>query len=81
MKGITSSVNVIWSRDGISLKRTEGITVSLVTRQSLLYKDAYSITQLSTADENKMYRCRAVIAASSPVRTTESVMLIVTSKF
>ena len=81
MKGITSSVNVIWSRDGISLKRTEGITVNSVTRQSLLYKDAYSITQLSTADENKMYRCMAVIAASSSVRTTESVMLNVTSKF
>ena len=81
VKGITSSVNVIWSRDRISLKRTEGIAVSSVTRQSLLYKDAYSITQLSTADENKMYWCMAVIAGSSSVRTTESVMLNVTSKF
>ena len=81
VKGITSNVNVIWSRDGISLKRTEGITVNSMTRQSLLYKDAYNIAQLSTADENKTYKCMAVIAASSSVRTTQSVTLNVTGKF
>ena len=80
VRGITSKVNVIWSSNGINLKRTESIRVSSMTSNSLLYKDSYTISQLSTADENRNYQCMTVIAAPSPVKTTNSVTLNVTSK-
>ena len=80
VRGITSNVNVIWSSDGIDIKRTEGINVNSRTSNSLLYKDSYNIVQLNTADENRTYDCMAVIAAPSPVKTTKSVTLNVTSK-
>ena len=80
VRGITSNVNVIWSSDGINIKRTEGINVNSRTSNSLLYKDSYNIAQMNTTDENRTYDCMAVIAAPSPVKTTESVTLNVTSK-
>ena len=80
VRGITSNVNLIWSSNGVNIKRTEGINVNSRTSNSLLYKDSYNISQLSTDDENRTYNCMAVIATPSPVKTTESVTLNVTSK-
>ena len=80
VRGITGNVSIIWSSDGINIKRTEGININSSTNNSLLYKDSYNIVQLSTADKNRTYDCMAVIATPSPVKTTESVTLNVTSK-
>ena len=81
VRGITSRVNTVWSSNGSELKRTTGITVSSNTSNSMLYKASYTIGQLSTADENRSYRCKAVIATSSPVSATNSVTLNVTGKY
>ena len=81
VRGITSSVNTVWSSNGSELKRTTGITVSSTTSNSMLYKSSYTIGQLRTTDESRSYRCKAVIATSSPVSATNSVTLNVTGKY
>ena len=80
VRGITSRVDVIWSRDGLELRRTEGINVSSVLTESLLYSNSYTISQLSTADENRTYFCKVLVITPSSVETTNSVTLNVTGK-
>ena len=46
VRGITSRVDVIWSSDGLELRRTEGINARLVLTESLLYSNSYTISQL-----------------------------------
>jgi len=75
---ITSKIDIVWSSDGLELKRTKIITVSLLTNDSVLYTDLYIISQLSTADEDRIYECTAMVAAPSTVIATNDVILNVT---
>jgi len=78
VRGITSKIDVVWSSDGLELKRTEIITVSLLTNDSVLYTDIYIISQLSTADEDRTYECTAIVDTPSPVMATDGIILNVT---
>lgn len=80
VKGVTSRVDIIWSSGDLELKRTEGINVSSMTTDSLLYMDFYLISQLSTTHEETTYKCTAVITGPSPVLATDNVLLNVTGK-
>jgi len=75
VKGITNRVDFIWSSDGRELKRMEGINVSYTTDNSVVYKDTYNISQLSTTDDDREYQCEVVINSSPPVLTTGNVTL------
>ena len=80
VRGITSRVDVIWSSDGLELRRTEGINTSSVLIGSVVYINSYTISQISTSDENRTYLCKVLIIASSSVEATNSVILNVTGK-
>ena len=80
VKGITSRVDIVWSNGDLELKRTEGINISSMTTNSLLYTDFYLIPQLSTAHEETTYKCTVVITGPSPVIATDNVVLNVTGK-
>jgi len=68
VRGITSRVDIIWSRDGIELQRTElNITEEINTD--------YTISQLNTTDDGAEYHCEVVINTSPPVMATGSVTL------
>ena len=81
VRGVTSKTDIIWSSDGLELKRTNGINISMVTNNSMLYTDMYLISLLSTADEERAYECTAVITAQSPIMASDTVSLNVTSKY
>ena len=69
VRGITRPVDVIWSRNGIELQRTElNITEEINT-------DPYTISQLYTTDDDREYQCEVVINTSPPVMATGSVTL------
>ena len=74
VRGITSRVDVIWSRDGTELERMEGVSVSSTTDNSVEYTDTY-ISQLNTADDGREYQCEVVINTSPPVMADDSVTL------
>jgi len=79
VRGINSKIDIVWSSDGLELKRIEKITVSLLINDSVLYTDIYTILQLSTADEDRTYECTAIVDTPSPVMATDGVILNVTS--
>ena len=68
VRGITSRVDIIWSSNGTVLRTVSG------------YSDSYTITQLSTTDEDRIYECMVVINTSPPITAISSVRLDVNSK-
>ena len=80
-RGVTSEVDIIWISDGTELNRTNGIDPTLFENStSLMYMNTYTIAELSTSDNYKMYYCELVINSPSPVITNISILLNVTSK-
>ena len=75
VRGITSTVDIIWSSDGREFERMEGVNVSSTTDNSVVYADTYNISQLSTTDGGREYQCEVVINTSPPVMASNSVRL------
>ena len=79
VRGITSKVDIIWSRDSMVLMRTNNTTPTMMDT-SLVYTDNYTIVLLSTDDERREYECEIVINADTVVMATGSVVLDVMGK-
>ena len=78
VRGITSKVDIIWSRDGTELQMTEGINV---TGNMVMYTDTYTISQLTTTDDGREYQCQVVINTSPPVIANNTITLDVMGKY
>ena len=80
VRGITSRVDVVWSSDGLEIRRIEGVNFSSVVNNSEIvhFSDFYIIPQLSTSEEDKSYHCKVVIGSNFQVEVTESISLNVT---
>ena len=73
--GISSTMNIIWSSCGKTLSNTTIRGGSTVNRNS------YTIRQLSTTDEGKVYQCEVVINTNPPVMATGNTTLHVTGNY
>ena len=74
VRGITSRVDIVWSSNGLELEILNGST----SNNSTIYTSTYTIPQLSTTDDGKVYQCEVVINTSPLVMATGSVTLDVT---
>jgi len=75
VRGITSTVDIIWSSNGTELERMEEANVISITNNSVVYTDTYNISQLITTDDGREYQCEVVINSSPPVMANDSVTL------
>ena len=75
VRGITSRVDIIWSRDGTEVERMEGVSISSTTGNMVMYTDTYTILQLNITDNRTVYQCEVVINTGPPVMATGSVTL------
>ena len=80
VRGITSRVDIIWSSGGTILKRIND-TKAVVMDNSLLYSDFYIISQLNTADDDRVILCKVVINATPLVMANDDVILNVTGEY
>ena len=80
MRGITSRVDIVWSSNGSLLKVIQGLNHSSTLSTSVLYTDFYIIPQLSTADDDRNFRCEISINAALLVQSSNNVTLNVTGK-
>jgi len=80
VRGITSRVDIVWSSDGIQLKRIREAILSSSINDTKLYKDAYYISQLNTSDNERVLYCQVVIMATPSIMTADNVTLDVTGK-
>ena len=81
VRGITSSVDIVWSNisDSTELNKTVGITLNTIG-DSLVYTDFYTISQLNTTDDGSMIQCKVVINTSPLVMATNTITLDVTGE-
>ena len=71
VRGITSDGDIIWTRGGMELQRTElNFTEDMDTDTN-----NYTISQLNTTDDGREYQCEVVINTSTPVMANGSVAL------
>ena len=85
VRGITSRVDIVWSSGGtVLLRRTNGVS-STTMNNSLMYRDSYrdsyTISQLSTTDEDRVIQCEVVINASPSIMASDSIVLDVTGEY
>ena len=77
VRGITSSMDIIWSTNG-SVVATNKVNISSLQGNSAIYSATYMAPQLHTIDDGRVYQCEVVINTSPPVMATGSVTLDVT---
>ena len=71
VRGLSSSIDIIWTSDGVEINRMSGASISSETSSSILYRDFYNISLLSTAEEGRVFQCEGVIN-TTPNLTAES---------
>ena len=80
VRGITSRIDIEWSIGNMTLQRTEGVNIEYTATDSVLYKDIYNITQVSTFDDGRVYQCKVIINTNPQLMATDSTTLDVTGK-
>ena len=80
VRGITSKIDIEWSIGNTTLQRTEGVNITSTESDSVVYKDIYNITQVSTFDDGRVYHCKVIINTNFQLMATGDVTLDVTGK-
>ena len=80
VRGITSSMDTVWSSNGLELKRSEGMKSNVIKNDSVMYMDSYTIPQLGTVDEGRTYQCGIIINQILPITVNDSITLDVTGE-
>ena len=76
VRGITSRVDIVWSSNGVELKRIAKANTSFTINDSKLYKDTFNIPLLSTSDDGRVFQCEMIIMTTpSTIVTTTNVTL------
>ena len=74
VRGISSSVDIIWSTGGIVVRRMNNLTAD-TTNDSTIYTDLFEISSLSAIDNRRVYQCQVVIYANIPVYNSDQFTL------
>ena len=80
VRGITSRIDIEWSIGNTTLQITEEVNVISIENNSVIYKNIYNITQLSTFDDDRVYQCKVIINTNPELMATDSIILDVTGK-
>ena len=75
VRGISSSVDIIWTTGGRVVRRVDNITAD-IENDSAIYTDLFEISSLSAIDNGREYQCTVVINASQPVYSSDQFVLI-----
>jgi len=78
VKGITSRIDIEWNIGNTILQRIEGINVTFTASNFVVYENNYTILQVSTLDDGRVYQCKVIINTSPEVMATDIVTLDVT---
>ena len=79
VRGITSRVDIVWSSVGTVLRRINNVS-STIMDNALVYRDSYTISQLSTTDDGRVIQCEVVINTNPPIQDDDNIALYLTGK-
>ena len=63
VRGISSSVDIIWTTGGRVVRRVNDV-IADAENDSVTYTDSFEISSLSAIDNGRVYQCTVVINAS-----------------
>ena len=78
VRGITSRVDFVWSRDGAKLQKSKKFGRDFTILNLDIYTDTYTISPLSVSDDGNTYQCEVVISIYPPLKEFVNVTLDVT---
>ena len=81
VRGINSTVDIIWSSDDVVLNTERNVSINLTTLHSASYTSTYIIPQLNTLNDDRVYSCEVVINTTPPVTATGGIKLNVAGNF
>ena len=71
-KGISSRVDVVWSRDGVEVESINDITSNFSSPEVVVYTNIYTIPLLSTYDDDTVYKCEVIINSNPLFRIKDN---------
>ena len=72
VRGITSRVDVVWSRDGAEVNRIMGLNVTSTTASTMMYRHSYSTPEpLMLNDTGTVFQCEVMIGTNPPVMNSD----------
>ena len=80
VRGITSIVEIVWTSNGMELKRKSSINASVVMNTYNLYEDTYDIPLLTTSDDGRLFQCEGIITTTPLITVANNTTLDVTGK-
>ena len=66
MRGITSTVDIIWTTGNTQVRRVNNVTASSNINSSSIYNDSFIIPSLNVSDIGSVYECEVVINSVLP---------------
>ena len=75
VRGISSSVDIIWTTGGRLVRRVYNITADIEDDYAI-YTDSFEISSLSAIDNGREYQCTVVINAIQPVYGSDQITLM-----
>ena len=75
VRGISSSVDIIWTTGGRVVRRVYNITAD-IENDYAIYTDSFEISSLSAIDNGREYQCTVVINAYQPVYNNDQITLM-----
>ena len=74
VRGISSSVDIVWTTGGRVVRRVDNITAD-IENDSAIYTDSFEISSLSAIDNGREYQCTVMINNTQPVNNSVKVTL------
>ena len=80
VRGISSSVDIMWTTGGRVVRRVNNI-IPDVDNDSAIYTDTFEISSLTAIDNGRVYQCIVVINASPQVSNSDRFTLTFPGKY
>ena len=81
VRGITSTVDIVWYDNGIQVRRMDNVTASIINGTAMVYADSLNISSLTRQHDGRVYVCEAIINSEPLLVNFSSVTLIIACKF
>ena len=66
VRGITSTVDIIWTTNNTQVRRVNNVTASSNINSSSIYNDLFIISSLNLSDIGSVYECEVLINSVLP---------------
>ena len=80
VRNLNSRVDFVWISNGIELRRVEGFASKSTENNLETYADHYLIPQLSTANNNTVYKCEVTVKERQPISIISNITLNIIGK-